>query len=146
MLLKDIVEGRQEDDEVGQAHPGAVLDVGVGEEAALPVPRVRVLSTFFSCALHQVAKLAAATDEEDDAASVRYVGCEVEGQLKVLNGLVQIKDVLVHTAAVEIRLHESRQRSILVIIRILYIQNSNSEDVRIKEKIENIQCPKKQWS
>lgn len=106
VLLKHVVEGGEEDDEVWQADPWAVLDVGVGEEAALPVTRVRVLPAFFRRGLNQVAKLTAAADEEDDATPVRYVGCEVQGLLKMLHCLVEIDDIMVQTAAVQVGLHE----------------------------------------
>lgn len=111
VLLKHIVEGWEEDDEVWQADPGAVLDVGVGEEAALPVTRVGVLPTFFRRGLNQVAELTAAADEQYDATPVRDVGCEVQGQLKMLHCLVEVDDVMVQAAAVQVRLHEPERKT-----------------------------------
>lgn len=117
MLLEHIVESGQEDDEVWQADSRPVLDVGVGEEAALPVSRVGVLPTFLRGGLNQVAKLTTAADEEYDATTVRYVGCEVQGQLKMLHSLVEINYVLVQAGAIEVRLHEpeiNRQKTALI--------------------------------
>lgn len=106
MGLKDVVEAAEEDDEVGQADAGAELDVGVGEQAALPVAGVGVLSALPRRALDQVAELALAADEEDDALAVGDVGGEVEGQLQVLHRLVQVDDVLIQAAAKDVGLHE----------------------------------------
>lgn len=117
MLLEHIVESGQEDDEVWQADSRAVLDVGVGEEAALPVSRVGVLPTFLRGGLNQVAKLTTAADEEYDATTVCYVGCEVQGQLKMLHSLVEINYVLAQAGPVEVGLHEpeiNRQKTALI--------------------------------
>lgn len=117
MLLEHIVESGQEDDEVRQADSRAVLDVGVGEETALPVSRVSVLPTFLRGGLNQVAKLTTAADEEYDATTICYVGCEVQGQLKMLHSLVEINDVLAQAGAVEVGLHEpeiNRQQTALI--------------------------------
>lgn len=104
--LEHVVERGEEDDEVGQADPGAVLHRGVGEQAALPVARVGVLAAALRRVLHQVDELPLAADEQDDAAAVRHVGREVQGLLEVLHRLVQVDYVLVQAAAVEVRLHE----------------------------------------
>lgn len=104
--LKDVVEAAEEDYEVGQADAGPELDVGVGEQAALPVARVRVLPALPCRALNQVAELAVAADEEDDALAVGDVGGEVEGQLEMIHRLVQVDDVLIQAAAEDVGLHE----------------------------------------
>lgn len=64
-----------------------------------------VLLAFFRCALDEVAKLTAAADEQYDAAPVRYVGCDVQGQLEMLHCLVKVDDVMVQTAAIQVGLH-----------------------------------------
>lgn len=104
--LKDVVEAAEEDEEVGQADAGPELDVSVGEQAALPVTGVGVLPALPCRALDQVAELAFAADEEDDALAVGDVGGEVEGQLEVLHRLIQVDDVLIQAAAEDVGLHE----------------------------------------
>ena len=46
--------------------------------------------------------------KQDDAATVRNVGSEVQGLLKVLHSLVKIDYILVQAAAVQVGLHKSR--------------------------------------
>lgn len=104
--LKNIVEAAEEDKEVGQADAGTELDVGISEQAALPVACMGVLPTLPCCALNQVAELPVAADEEDDAFAVGDVGSEVEGQLEMLHRLIQVNDVLVQAAAKDVGLHE----------------------------------------
>lgn len=111
MLLEHIVKGWQEDDEVWQTDTRAVLDVRIGEEAALPVTCVGILPTFFCCGLNEVAKLTTTADEQYDASPVRYVGCEVQCQLKMLHCLVEINDVMVQAAAIQVRLHKPEKKT-----------------------------------
>lgn len=114
MLLKHIVESGEEDDEVWQADPRAVLDRGVGEEAALPVTGVSVLPTSLSSALHQLAELTLAADKQYDAPPIRYMCGEVQGQLKVLHGLVQINNILFQSAAIQVWFHEPVSAALLM--------------------------------
>lgn len=106
MLLKNIVKRGKEDDEVWQADSRAVLGVAVGEETALPIPCVSVLPAFLRGALHQVAELTSAANEEDDAAAIRYVCGKVQRQLEMLHGLLEIDYILFQAATVQIRLHK----------------------------------------
>lgn len=112
--LEDVVEAAEEDEEVGQADAGPELDGGVGEQAALPVACVRVLPALPRRALDQVAELAVAADEEDDALAVGDVGGEVEGQLEMIHRLVQVDDVLIQAAAEDVGLHEPMPTSLFV--------------------------------
>lgn len=109
--LKDVVESVEEDQEVRQADPLAVLDGGVGQQAALPVAGVSVLPARLGHVFHLVGRLAMAADEEDDAFAEGDVGREIEGQLEVLRRLFQVDDVVLQTAAEEIWHHVSAEET-----------------------------------
>lgn len=95
VLLKHIIESRQEDEEVWKANIGAVLDRSIRKETTLPVSCMGVFPTFHGSALHQVTELTPAADKQYNATTIGNVGSEIKSQLKVLYGLVQVNYVLV---------------------------------------------------
>lgn len=103
--LEDVVESREEDDEVGHAGHEAVLDRGVGESAAAPVRTVCILAAFDRSALDERHSLLVPRHEHDDAGAERNVRREVQSVAEQRLRLLQIDDVDAESVSEDERQH-----------------------------------------